>query len=253
MSSRFSYRGQKKAGAKKFYGGVKKPRTKYTKKSRTTKSGPFGTVKQAFGAESKTVTLAVAGPTATIAVNGATVQNQNLSTGFCCCTFVQQGDGNHTRDGNVITGRHLGIRFSVQSGGNAETSDAEVRWMVVLDKSPNYGNTALSTILYDADQAGAYTCTFNSAVNPDNAKRFMIMRQGTVTVSKVSGPSPLIPVSISLPLYGLQTAFSGSANPMTYAYVQANGLYFICFGRMTGAGTLPTISNFLARYTFAEK
>lgn len=203
--------------------------------------------------ELKSVTLGIAGPTATIAANSGTAQNQNLSTGFLCCNHVQQGDSNSTRDGNVVTGVHLGLRFTVQAGANTELSDAQVRWMVLLDKTPQAINVVLGAILNDYDQTGAGTTTFNSALNPDFQNRFMILRQGVLTVSKVSGPTPLQEVSCSLPLYKLQTGYAGTANPMTYAYMSHNALYFVCFGRMTGAGTLPTISNFLSRYTFTEK
>lgn len=245
MSSRYStyYR---KQGKRKFYGGIKKRRTPKNK-------GIASKNKIASAPEKKAVNIAVAGPTATIAVSSATVSNQNLSTGFIVCNLVRQGDGEAFRDGNVVTGTHLGLRFTIQSGANAETSDGEVRWLVVFDKNPNGANVTVGTILSDQDEDGTATTSFNSALNMAQPGRFMIMRQGGVTVSKISGPTPLQQVSISLPLYGLQTGFQGTADPMSISYIGANALYFIIYGRMTGAGTLPTISNFLCRYTFQEK
>lgn len=228
-------------------------KTRGIRKSRKSRVGKYGPKLQKRGPELKSVDVTVAGPTATIAASDATVQNQNLTTGYLICNLVQQGDSNQTRDGELITGKHLGLRFEVQVGGNAETSDALVRWLVVLDKNPNGSNPTLATVLRSYTEDGSTATTFNSGINPQGRNRFMIMAQNTVCVSKVSGPAPLVPVSVSLPLFGLQTRYAGSANPMTNSYIYNNAIYFICFGQMTGAGTLPTIRNFYTRYTFAEK
>jgi hypothetical protein len=205
------------------------------------------------GPEVKSVTLSVAGPVATIAAAGATVQNQNLSTGYCALNHVQQGDTNQTRDGFIVTGKSLGIRFNVVSGANAETSDAWIRWLIVIDNTPNSSNSPLSQILEDYDQAGANTTTINSGINPQNRNRMFIMASGQGVVSKISGPTPCVTVSRLINLDNMQTAYTGSANPMTYAYMKSNTIYFIIMAQMTGAGTLPTINNFVARYYFTEK
>lgn len=207
----------------------------------------------ATGPEQKSVSILVLGPTATIGPAVNTVPNQNLSTGYLACNLVQDGNTRVTRDGDTIKGVHLGIRFNVVAGASAETSDAQLRWMVVLVRSPLSATQPLSTILEDWDEVGGTTTSFNSGVSPVNKDRVMILAQNSVVVSKVSGPTPIVPVSISLPLHGLLTKFNETANPMDYTNLVANGLFFICYSRMTGAGTLPTINNFLARYTFTEK
>lgn len=234
-------------GAKKRYKKKAKAKKQYSKYSK--RLAPVISV----GAETKSTDVSVAGPTATIAFNSATVGNQNLSTGFLICNLCQQGDSKQTRDGNLVVGRHIGIRFQIRVGANAETSDAYVRYMVVLDRKPNGYNTTLGAILANVDEAGAVTNTFNSGFKPEQEGRYLQLAQNTVTVSKVSGPTPVHHVSLSIPLYKMQTLYYGSANPMTYAYIAANAVYFICFSQMTGAGTLPTIADFVSRYTFSDK
>jgi len=261
MSSRFSYRTFYKRRARPTYtSGVRK---RYTAKyragrhavGRVSKSGAvYGSKPLAMGLETKDVTINLSAPVATIGCNSATVYNQNLSTGFLICNLVQQGNTNQNRDGNIVSGVHLGLRFQLQPGANTELSDAVVRYMVILDRSPNSNiAVAMQDILTDISETGATSTTYNSGINPRHRNRFMIMRQGTTELSKISGPQALINVSMSCPLYGLQTGYTGSANPMTAAYIYANALYFLIFSRMTGAGTLPVVNEFVCRYTFKEK
>lgn len=209
--------------------------------------------RMSYGAERKSVVLAIAGPTATIAPSAATTLNQNLSTGFVCVNFTQQGNGVSQRDGNIVKGVQLRVHFTCAVGANAETSDGQVRWMIVLDRSPNLQNFTIQYVLRDLDETSAETTSWNTMVSPHSYGRFSLLKEGTVTLSKISGPTPLRDVNVVLPLKGLITQYAGTANPMTTGYIVANGLYFICFGRMTGAGTLPTITNFNARYVFVDK
>lgn len=250
MSSRFGYRGfyKGKYTGKKFYGGISKK--KFVKKpyvpSWKYKAAVLPMVK-----EQKHVDISVVGPTATIACAGATVPNQNLSTGYLCCNLVQQGPSEVNRDGKIVIGKHLGLRFGLQCGANTETSDAVVRYMVVMVRQ-NISTMALSNWLSILTETGGTATTFNSGVYPTQMPAVTVMHQNQVTISKVSGPSPIHNVSISLPLKKLPTAYVLSSNPMTFADVGSNAIYFVIFSRMTGAGTLPVITDFICRYTFQD-
>lgn len=253
MSSRYSYRKYYTRRPRPQYSsGVRKPRTKYRAGSHKV-GHAYGSRPLAIGNETKDINISISGSTPTVGANAATVSNQNLTTGFVICNLVQQGNTPYMRDGNVIAGVHLGIRFQLQPGANTELSDSVVRWMVILDRSPNATAPTLGTILNDTSEAGVATTTFNSGLNQDHRERFLIMRQGNTELSKISGPQALTNVSISCPLYGLQTGYNGTANPMTSAQIYANAIYLVIVSRMTGAGTLPTINEFLSRYTFKEK
>lgn len=202
--------------------------------------------------EVKMVDLSIPAATATIAAAAGTTQNQDLSTGYLVCNYCQTGDTNVNRDGNMVAMKSVSVRFDVSAGGNTDTSDGAVRYLIVLDKECNGSNSAMSTILSNTDEAGAATTTFHSGISIINTQRFQVLREGEVQVSKVGGPATVhIKEYIKFPT-GIPVRYDGTANPMTPGHIVKNAVYFIAFGHMTGAGNLPRISNFLARFRFID-
>lgn len=205
------------------------------------------------GPEKKFVDINVAGPTATIAANSATVTNPNLSTGFLFLNLCQSGDTVNSRDGNIVKMQFVSLDMDIAAGANTELSDAEVRVVVALLNSTVGANIVVGGVLSDMDEVGAATTTFNSGASPASQYGVRILRDVTSVISKVSGPAPLRHLRMFIPMNGTPVRYNGTANPMTYAQIVNSGVVMIAFGRMTGAGTLPTIANFHARYCFSEK
>lgn len=239
-------------------GGKKKRRTRRRGAARSAvtsayRQGGFGFSNIMSGPEKKFVDLDVAGPTATIACAAGTVSAQTLATGYICCNLSRQTDTQNGRDGNIIKALFWELSMEIQSGANAETSDGQVRCICVVCQNWNAGNYPLSYVLEDRDEAGATTTTFNSQVNYVGQASARMLRDVTATVSKVSGPTPVQHVKMFIPLRGMLVRYQESTAPMTVAYILNNALFFICFGRMTGAGTLPTVANFHSRFCFQER
>lgn len=240
-------------------GALRKPRTYRNKRAAAKQAGGarlfanFAGANSLRGPERKTVDLSIVGPTATIAAAAGTASAQDLTTGFICLNLCQAGDTANSRDGNIVAMQSIAVSFTVQAGANTELSDAQVRSMVVVCSDWGGGNQVMSSLLGDISETGAATTTFASGVSPLGVVGCRVMRDIVTTVSKISGPSPSQHVQMIIPLKGLPVRYSGSANPMTIAYILNNAVFFIAFGRMTGAGTLPAIVNFKSRYIFTER
>lgn len=253
MSSRYSYR--------RYYKGKKRPSSGYssgvTKRRRSNIWSRVGkkAVRNTFvsrGPEVKGVDLTITGPVATIAASSATTSAQDGSTGFVLCTLAQQGDAFYNRDGNIVKGRWLGIRADFTCGGNTEASDAKIRCCVVLDTACNSANTTVGNALRSTSETGAQGTVFSSPINLfDYPGRFKLLHSTIGTVSKISGPA-IWHFNWASTLDNMQIGYTGTANPMTYAQCRANHIYFIVFAVMTGAGTLPTMSNYQHRFLFTE-
>lgn len=193
----------------------------------------------------------------------------NLSTtaGFQLLNGTQTGTGFWNRIGRKIQMKSLHLTGAWSADNGTISPDPHqfeyLRIMVVYDAQPNGSTPPISAILQNrGDDGTAYTNAI-SGVNMDNADRFRILADirwtnfddsvapGEAGEAMMNGYNQELLVNRFINLRGLETVYSGSANPATIAQITTGALYLITFGNNIAAKA-PFSFTFNARLRFCD-
>lgn len=161
---------------------------------------------------------------------------------------VQEGTGFWNRLGETIRMKSLHLVGQVQINGNSIAGNDYVRILVLYDRQPTAAIAAgvlptLAQIFANVDQAGAVR-TANpglDGLHPMNRKRFAILADerivlpgvtnvGVVDTGSDSAQKTCYNINRFIPLKGLETQFSSTANPCTIANIESGALYVVSMG-----------------------
>lgn len=188
------------------------------------------------------------------------------NAGVAVLNCVQTGSGSWNRNGRKIFLKSVRIRGATEvvhdnAGAAAATRAAIVRLVVVWDRNPNSGSIpTFDTIFGETSQTGTETSSVLSNLRWDNTGRFKVLRD-VINLHVPNGIPQVAEEGILskctfdefIKLDGLETIFSGQANPCTIGDISSGALYlYVRMDNNTANSTGNLITESSARLRFTE-
>lgn len=173
--------------------------------------------------------------------------------------MIQEGSGFWNRIGRKITMKTVHLRGNINLTTvpiTAALTNEMVRYIIFYDKQPNGTTATWNQIVQGYNDQGASTNVTNTGLNLDNRDRFIILRDrccnmpyqtaagipqgppfdgGVGSVgAKGKGSDGGSYVEEFINLKGLETQYSGTANPATVAQISTGAIGIVCKGDVGG-------------------
>jgi len=168
--------------------------------------------------------------------------------------LIQEGAGMWNRVGRKIALKSLNLTGYITSvaPNPSNLAQEKIRYIIYYDKQPNGTNATWADIIKAYDQTGASSSTVHDGVNLDNRDRFVILRDRHIQLPSVNstGFQISIPYGTSagsvgsggsdagcvvkefVKLKGIETQFSGTANPLTISSITTGSLGIVAQGNV---------------------
>lgn len=167
---------------------------------------------------------------------------------FQAVNIIQEGSSFYNRVGRRIHMKSLHLTGTLTSTGQGAGVYEYLRVMVVYDRQPNGAYPAIADLLSDYDNTGAVTSTSYAGVNPNNADRFLVLRdirvgiplntigaaQDTTPVDNTSGQR-VTPLNEFIKLSDLETHYKASSNPAVVGDQASGSLFVFFYGNVAAA------------------
>jgi len=182
-------------------------------------------------------------------VDQVPLQKLNLNQNTACVqalNLVQQGAGISQRIGNKISLKSLRLRLNIGVTTNVNDVSTNGRILLIYDRQPNTGYTALNSILSSSKQDNTVLAgIYSDNLNPNFFDRFVILMDEFISLppynvpitSTYNGASSDIcnyHIDKHINLKNLETQFNGTQSPLLIANINIGSLLICGYGDAAG-------------------